>query len=61
MTSFLLALSLSMSALSAPAAAQCQRGAYTSGKGDFVVVSTPAEGTGGKARYLFLDGRRGTD
>lgn len=59
MTPFLLALGLSMSALSAPAAAQCLRGAYTSGKGDFVVVSAPAEGTGGKARYLFLDGRRG--
>ncbi|MBO9664560.1 alpha/beta hydrolase [Dokdonella sp.] len=41
------------------AAAECVRGAYTSGKGDFLAVSTPAEGTTGQARYLFVDGRRG--
>lgn len=59
MSPILLALGLSMSALAAPAVAQCLRGAYASGQGDFVVVSAPAEGTSGKARYLFLDGRRG--
>lgn len=59
MPPILLALSLSMSSLAAPAAAECVRGAYGSGQGDFVVVSAPTEATGGKARYLFLDGRRG--
>jgi pimeloyl-ACP methyl ester carboxylesterase len=59
MSPFLLALSLSMPVLAAPVAAECQRGTYASGEGDFVVVSTPADGTRGKARYLFLDGRRG--
>ena len=39
MTSFLLALGLSRSALAAPATAQRVRGAYGSGQGDFVVMS----------------------